>query len=102
MYAFLSSKNKSWVLQDNTLRDTEIYDMDSHFDIALHSFKGTFRDFDIRSFTSRYIVLPNAQHILKNSFLSKSVQDMDIKFDMITGQKIVLIVCNKHGIKIFS
>ncbi|MCI10010.1 hypothetical protein A2U01_0031101, partial [Trifolium medium] len=34
-YAFVASRDQSWVLQDHILRDNRVYDMDSDFDIAL-------------------------------------------------------------------
>jgi len=63
--------------------------MDLNFDNALDGLRGTFPDFDVSSFTSKYTVLSNAQHVLASALFSKIVQNMEVKFDMTTRQKAV-------------
>ena len=76
----MASKAQSWVLQDHILRDSWICGMNSDLDNALDGLRGTILDFDVNSFTSKVIVPPKAQHILKSALFSKSVQDMKVKF----------------------
>jgi len=64
--------------------------MDSDFDNPLDCLCGTIPDFDVSSFTSKDNVLPKAQHVLASALFSKSVQDMEVKFDMTTRQKAIL------------
>jgi len=64
--------------------------MDSNFDNALDDLGGTIPNFDVSSFTCKDTVLPKAQHVLVSSLCSKSVQDMEVKFDMSTRHKTFL------------
>ena len=100
-YAFVASRAQSWVLQDHILRDSGLCGMDSDFDNALDGLRGTIPNFDVSSFTSKDIVPPKAQHVLASALCSKSVQDMDVKFDMTTRRKAILDVCKQHMLKIF-
>jgi len=86
-YTFVASRAQFWVLQDHILRDSGLCDMDSDFDNALDDFRGAIPCFDVRSFTSKDIVPPKAQHVLASALFSKSVQDMEVKFDMTTRKK---------------
>lgn len=58
--------------------------MNINFDIAFDGVSVAIPYFDLSSFTSMDTVPPKAQHVLVNSIFNKSVQDMDVKFDMIT------------------
>ena len=75
------------MLQDLILRDSGLSGMDSNFDNALDGLRGTFPYFDVSSFTNKYTVLSNAQHVLASALFSKIVQDMEVKFDMTTRHK---------------
>jgi len=46
-------------------------------------------DFEFSSFISKYTVPPKVQHVLTSILSSKSVQDMEVKFDMTTIQKAI-------------
>jgi len=100
-YAFVASRAQSWVLQDHILRDSGLCGMNSNFDNALDGLRGMIPNFDVSSFTSKDIVPPKAQHVLASALCSKSVQDMDVKFDMTTRRKAILDVCKQHMLKIF-
>ena len=63
--------------------------MDSDFDNALDGLRGAIPNFDVSSFTSKATVHPKAQHVLASTLFSKSVQDMEVKFDMTTRQKAI-------------
>jgi len=88
-YAFVASRARSWVLHDHILRDSGLCGMDSDFDNALDGLRGAIPDFDVSSFTSKDTVPPKAQHVLARALFSKSVQDMEVKFDMTTRQKAI-------------
>lgn len=62
------------MLQDYILRDNGIHGKDSDFDQALDGLNGT---------------IPEVQNILVSVSFSKSVHDMEVKFDMITRQKTI-------------
>lgn len=57
--------------------------MNSNLDRALDDFSIVILDFYLNSFTIKEIVPPKAQYILA------SVQDMDVKFDIIIRQKTI-------------
>ena len=63
--------------------------MNSDFDNALDGLRGAIPDFDVSSFTSKDTVPSKAQHVLASALFSKSVQDMEVKFDMTTRQKTI-------------
>ena len=63
--------------------------MYSNFDNALDGFRGTIPDLDINSFTSKDTV-PLKAYVLLSALFNKSVQDMEVKFDMTTRQKAIL------------
>jgi len=92
-YAFVPSRAQSCVVQDHILRDSGLcgmdLDLDLDFDNALDGLRGAIPDFDVSSFTSKDTVPPKAQHVLASALFSKSVQDMQVKFDMTTRQKAI-------------
>jgi len=88
-YAFVASRAQSWVLQDHILRDSGLCDMDSDFDNALDGLRGSIPYFDVSGFTRKDTVPPKAQHVLVSALFSKSVQDMEVKFNMTTRQKTI-------------
>jgi len=88
-YAFVASRAQPWVLQDHILRDSGLSGMDLDFDNALDGLRGAIPDFDVSSFTSKDTIPPKAQHVLVSALFSKSVQDMEVKFDMSTRQKTI-------------
>ena len=88
-YAFVASRVQSWVLQDHILRDSGLCGIDSDFDNALDGLRGTIPNFHVSSFTSKDIVPPKAQHVFASALFSKSVQDIEVKFDMTTRQKAI-------------
>jgi len=55
--------------------------VDSDFDNALDGLRGAIPDFDVSSFTSKDTVPPKAQYVLASALFSKSVQDMEVKFN---------------------
>lgn len=61
--------------------------MDLKFDRALNGLSVVIPYFDLSGFTRRDNVPPKAQHVLMSSLFSKSVLDMDVKFDMTARQK---------------
>jgi len=63
--------------------------MDSDFDNVLDGLRGAIPIFDVSSFTSKDTVPPKAQHVFASALFSKSVQDMEVKFDMTTRQKAI-------------
>ena len=77
------------MLQDRILRDSGICGMDSNFDNVLDGLRGTISNLNVSDFTSKDTVPLKAQHVLMNALFSKSIQDMEVKFDMITRQKAV-------------
>jgi len=77
------------MLQYHILKDSEICGMNSDFVNALVGFCSTVSDFNVNNFTSKDTVPPKAKHVLASVLFSKSVQDMKVKFDMTTRQKIV-------------
>ena len=83
----MASRAQSWVLQDHILRHSVLCSMDSDFDNALDGLRATISNFDVSSFTSKDTVPPKAQHVLASALFSKSVQDMEVKFDMTTRKK---------------
>ena len=85
----MTSRAQSWVLQDHTLRDSGLCGIYLDFGNALDGLRGAIPDFDVSSFTSKDTVPPKAQHVLASAPFSKSVQDMEVKFDMITRQKTI-------------
>lgn len=46
-------------------------------------------DFNRSSLNRKEIVSPKAQHVFASVIFSKSVHEMDVKFDMIIRQKII-------------
>jgi len=56
--------------------------MDSDFGNALDGLCGTIQNFDISSLTSKDIFPPKTQHVLTSAIFSKSVQDLEVNFDM--------------------
>ncbi|GJX32015.1 hypothetical protein Tco_0241870, partial [Tanacetum coccineum] len=52
-YAFVASRAKSWVLQDNTLRDSDICGMDDDYVSALACLRDTIPSFDFNVFTNK-------------------------------------------------
>lgn len=46
-------------------------------------------DFDLSNFSSKDIVPLKAQHVLSCALFSKTVKDMDVKFDMTTRHKVI-------------
>jgi len=83
-YTLVASRAHSWVLQDHMLRDSRLCGMDPDFDNALDGLRVTIPDFDVSIFTSKDIIPPKSQHVLASALFSKSVQDMEVKFDMTT------------------
>lgn len=81
-YAFVASTTHSWVLQDHILRNCEKYGMDFDFYRVLNGLSTAILDFDLSIFTNKDTFLPKAQYILANILFSKSVMDMNVKFDM--------------------
>jgi len=79
-----------WMLLDHILRDIGICGMKSNFDNVLDGLRGTIPDFYVSNFTSKDIVPPKAQHVLPSVLFSKSVQYMEVKFDMTTRQNAIL------------
>jgi len=88
-YAFVAFRAQSLVLQDHILRDSGLCGMDSDFDNALDGLRGTIPNFDVSSFTSKDTASHKAQHVLASALFSKSVQDMEVKFDMTTRQNAI-------------
>ena len=62
--------------------------MDSDFDNVLDGLRDTIPDFDVSSFNSKDTGPPKAR-VLASALFSKSVQDMEVKFDMTTRQKTI-------------
>jgi len=58
--------------------------MNSNFGHVMDVPCDTIPAFDSSSFTSKDIVPPKAKHVLASALFSKSVQDMEVKFDMTT------------------
>lgn len=83
-YAFMTSRAQSWALHNHVLRDNEIYDMKSDFDRSLDGLRVTILEFDLSNFNSKDTVTLKVQYILVNVLFIKSVQNMDVKFDMTT------------------
>lgn len=81
-YACMTSRAQFWVLQDHVLRDNKIYDMKFDFDKALDGLMVAILEFDINNFTSKDIVTLKVQYVLANVLFNKSVQNMNVKFDM--------------------
>jgi hypothetical protein len=77
------------VLRDHILRDSGLCGMDLDFDNALDDLRGAIPNFDVSSFTTKDTVPPKAQHVLASALFNKSVQDMEVKFDMTTRQKAI-------------
>lgn len=70
------------MLLDHILRDSGIYSMNLDFDISLDGLSGVILDFDFSGFPRKNIVPLKAQCALASVFFNKSVQDMNVKFDM--------------------
>jgi hypothetical protein len=64
--------------------------MNSDTDNVLYILRGTIPNFDINSFTCKRNIPPKAQHVLACALFNKSVQDMEVKFDITTKHKPVL------------
>jgi hypothetical protein len=56
--------------------------MNSDFENALNVFHDTIPTFDVNSFTSKDTVPPKPQHVLASALFSKTVQAMEVTFDM--------------------
>ncbi|MCI32890.1 hypothetical protein A2U01_0054104, partial [Trifolium medium] len=76
-YAFVTSRDQSWVLQDHILRDIGVCVMDSDFDNVLDGLRDMIPIFDFSRFTSKDTVSPKAQHVLASVLFSKIVKDME-------------------------
>jgi hypothetical protein len=63
--------------------------MDSDFGSALDGLYETISSFDLSSFTTKDTVSLKVQHVLTCVLFGKIVQDMEVKFNMTTRQKIV-------------
>lgn len=63
--------------------------MNIDFDKALDGLSIVIQDFDLSGFTRNDNIPPKAQYVLASALFSKSVQDMDVKFDMTTRQNTV-------------
>lgn len=61
-----------------------MYGMESNFVRALDGLSGMTLDFNLSDFNSNDIVPAKVQHFLASVFSSKSIQDMEVKFDMTT------------------
>lgn len=55
---------------------------------------------NFNNFTSKDVVSLKAQHFLSSVFSTKSIQDMEVKFNMVTRLKVV-IGCLQLMLKIF-
>lgn len=86
---FVAFRAQFWVLQDHILRDSGIYDMYLDYDRALDGLSDVNLGFDLITFTRKGIIPPKAQHVLVISLFSKSVQNINVKFDMTTSWKAV-------------
>jgi len=75
--------------------------VDSDFDNALDGLRGAIPDFDVSSFTSKDTVPPKAQYVLASALFSKSVQDMEVKFNWPRDRRQFLDVCKHHMLRIF-
>lgn len=64
--------------------------MDLDFDNALDDISVVISGFDLNSFARKDIAHPKVQHVLTSVLFSKSVKDMDVKFNMTIKQKTVL------------
>jgi len=64
--------------------------MNSDLDNVMDGLRSAILDCHYSNFSSKDFIPPKAQHVLVISFFSKIVQDMEVKFDMTTRQKIVL------------
>lgn len=62
--------------------------MDSDYARVLDGFNVVILDFDYNGFTSKDTVPPKAQYVLASVPFSKSIRDMNVKFDMTTIQKV--------------
>ena len=76
-YTFVAYRAQSWTLKDHIL-------------IMLWMiFVVRFQIFYVSGFTSKDTIPPKAQHVMASALFSKSVQDMEVKFDMTTRQKTI-------------
>lgn len=64
-------------------------DMDIVSERALDGLSITNLDFDHGSFTSKDIASPKAQHVLASVLFSKTVHDMEVKFDITIRKKTI-------------
>lgn len=58
--------------------------MDPDFNKVLNGLSVAILDFDLSSFTSNDTVPPKAPHVLASVLFSKTVKDVDVKFDIAT------------------
>ncbi|KAK2440731.1 hypothetical protein QL285_012108 [Trifolium repens] len=63
--------------------------MDYDFDSALDGLHETIPSFDSSNFTRKDAVPLKAQHVLARALFGKIVQDMEVKFNMTTREKVV-------------
>ncbi|WJX88063.1 hypothetical protein P8452_70185 [Trifolium repens] len=63
--------------------------MDSGFDSVLDGLHETIPSFDLSNFTRKDTVPLKAQHVLARALFGKIVQDMEVKFNMTTREKVV-------------
>lgn len=66
-----------------------IFGIDLDSDKALDHLSDATLDFELRGFTRKDNVPPKAQHVFASAIFKKNVQDMNVKFEMTTRQKIV-------------
>lgn len=83
----------SLVLQDHILRDLVIYGMYLDFDKVLNDLSDVILDLYLSGFNKKDFIPPKAQYVLASALFNKTVQDMDVKFDMTVRYKTIYCTC---------